>query len=152
MLFSDHIVYTCFDSVLFFLTEVNTFSGPEGTCFEGGVFPAKLIFPPDYPLSPPKMQFTCEMFHPNSKISCYTSHNSHHFDCVWKCSLTFLLSSLCRWKSLHKYIARTWWRPDGLRKQCGKVESGAECRENIVKCGEYVGWTKWRERRERRCR
>lgn len=43
------------------------FSGPEGTCFEGGVFPAKLIFPPDYPLSPPKMQFTCEMFHPNSE-------------------------------------------------------------------------------------
>jgi hypothetical protein len=42
------------------------YSGPEGTCFEGGVFPAKLIFPPDYPLSPPKMQFTCEMFHPNS--------------------------------------------------------------------------------------
>ena len=41
--------------------------GPEGTCFEGGVFPAKLIFPPDYPLSPPKMKFTCEMFHPNSK-------------------------------------------------------------------------------------
>lgn len=43
------------------------FSGPEGTCFEGGVFPAKLVFPPDYPLSPPKMQFTCEMFHPNSE-------------------------------------------------------------------------------------
>ena len=42
--------------------------GPEGTCFEGGVFPAKLTFPPDYPLSPPKMQFTCEMFHPNSKF------------------------------------------------------------------------------------
>lgn len=41
--------------------------GPEGTCFEGGVFPARLIFPPDYPLSPPKMKFTCEMFHPNSK-------------------------------------------------------------------------------------
>lgn len=39
--------------------------GPEGTCFEGGVFSAKLTFPPDYPLSPPKMQFTSEMFHPN---------------------------------------------------------------------------------------
>ncbi|CAH2243160.1 jg14200, partial [Pararge aegeria aegeria] len=39
--------------------------GPEGTCFEGGLFPAKLLFPPDYPLSPPKMQFICEMFHPN---------------------------------------------------------------------------------------
>ena len=43
--------------------------GPEDTCFEGGVFPAKLTFPSDYPLSPPKMQFTCEMFHPNSKSS-----------------------------------------------------------------------------------
>lgn len=40
-------------------------SGPEGTCFEGGVFPARLVFPPDYPLSPPKMKFTCDMFHPN---------------------------------------------------------------------------------------
>ncbi|XP_071822920.1 ubiquitin-conjugating enzyme E2 G2 [Apostichopus japonicus] len=39
--------------------------GPEGTCFEGGVFPAKIIFPTDYPLTPPKMKFTCEMFHPN---------------------------------------------------------------------------------------
>jgi ubiquitin-protein ligase len=42
--------------------------GPDGTCFEGGVFPAKLTFPTDYPLSPPKMQFTCEMFHPNSNL------------------------------------------------------------------------------------
>ncbi|CAH1985795.1 unnamed protein product [Acanthoscelides obtectus] len=45
--------------------QIKNIHGPEGTCFEGGVFPAKLIFPPDYPLSPPKMQFTCEMFHPN---------------------------------------------------------------------------------------
>jgi len=43
--------------------------GPEGTCFEGGVFPAKLIFPSDYPLSPPKMSFTCDMFHPNSEYN-----------------------------------------------------------------------------------
>lgn len=41
--------------------------GPEDTCFEGGVFPAVLSFPSDYPLSPPKMRFTCDMFHPNSK-------------------------------------------------------------------------------------
>uniref|UniRef100_U3JL27 Ubiquitin conjugating enzyme E2 G2 n=1 Tax=Ficedula albicollis TaxID=59894 RepID=U3JL27_FICAL len=39
--------------------------GPEDTCFEYGVFPAILSFPLDYPLSPPKMRFTCEMFHPN---------------------------------------------------------------------------------------
>ncbi|KAK1344258.1 hypothetical protein QTO34_014823 [Cnephaeus nilssonii] len=41
------------------------FQGPEDTCFEFGVFPAILSFPLDYPLSPPKMRFTCEMFHPN---------------------------------------------------------------------------------------
>ncbi|KAK7206332.1 ubiquitin-conjugating enzyme/RWD-like protein [Myxozyma melibiosi] len=39
--------------------------GPEDTPFEGGVFPATLTFPKDYPLSPPTMKFTCEMFHPN---------------------------------------------------------------------------------------
>lgn len=40
-------------------------SGPEGTPFEGGLFPATLTFPRDYPLSPPTMKFTCEFFHPN---------------------------------------------------------------------------------------
>uniref|UniRef100_A0A0N5ASQ7 Ubiquitin-conjugating enzyme E2 G2 n=1 Tax=Syphacia muris TaxID=451379 RepID=A0A0N5ASQ7_9BILA len=40
-------------------------TGPEDTCFENGVFPAKITFPQDYPLSPPKMQFTCDLFHPN---------------------------------------------------------------------------------------
>ncbi|RPA87060.1 ubiquitin-conjugating enzyme [Ascobolus immersus RN42] len=40
-------------------------AGPSGTPFEGGVFPAELKFPHDYPLSPPTMKFTCEMFHPN---------------------------------------------------------------------------------------
>lgn len=45
------------------------FRGPQDTCFEGGVFPAVLTFPSDYPLSPPKMRFTCDMFHPNSRCS-----------------------------------------------------------------------------------
>ena len=39
--------------------------GPEGTPFEGGVFPAELRFPKDYPLAPPKMKFVTEMWHPN---------------------------------------------------------------------------------------
>ena len=39
--------------------------GPEGTPFEGGVFPAELKFPKDYPLAPPVMKFTCEIWHPN---------------------------------------------------------------------------------------
>lgn len=43
----------------------HTLSGPEGTPFEGGIFPATLKFPKDYPLSPPTMKFTCDFFHPN---------------------------------------------------------------------------------------
>lgn len=39
--------------------------GPEGTPFEGGVFPAELKFPRDYPLAPPKMRFLTDMWHPN---------------------------------------------------------------------------------------
>ena len=39
--------------------------GPEGTPFEGGIFPAELKFPKDYPLAPPSMRFTCDMWHPN---------------------------------------------------------------------------------------
>uniref|UniRef100_A0A915K3B9 Ubiquitin-conjugating enzyme E2 G2 n=1 Tax=Romanomermis culicivorax TaxID=13658 RepID=A0A915K3B9_ROMCU len=40
-------------------------TGPDDTCFANGVFSAKLTFPSDYPLSPPKMIFISEMFHPN---------------------------------------------------------------------------------------
>ncbi|KAI1812669.1 ubiquitin-conjugating enzyme/RWD-like protein [Poronia punctata] len=39
--------------------------GPEGTPFEGGIFPAELKFPKDYPLAPPTMTFLGEIFHPN---------------------------------------------------------------------------------------
>jgi hypothetical protein len=40
--------------------------GPEGTPFEGGVFPAELRFPKDYPLAPPTMKFVGgEVWHPN---------------------------------------------------------------------------------------
>jgi ubiquitin-conjugating enzyme E2 G2 len=39
--------------------------GPEETPFEGGVFPAELKFPKDYPLAPPSMKFLVDMWHPN---------------------------------------------------------------------------------------
>lgn len=41
--------------------------GPEGTPYEGGVFPAILRFPKDYPLNPPKMKFDVPggLWHPN---------------------------------------------------------------------------------------
>lgn len=59
------------------------FRGPQDTCFEGGVFPAVLSFPSDYPLSPPKMRFTCEMFHPNSEFH-------------WPQILVYLMNLNCR--------------------------------------------------------
>lgn len=40
-------------------------TGPTDTPYENGVFQAKLSFPKDYPLSPPVMRFTSEMYHPN---------------------------------------------------------------------------------------
>ncbi|KAK9457477.1 hypothetical protein V1511DRAFT_520381 [Dipodascopsis uninucleata] len=54
--------------------------GPEDTPFEGGVFPATLTFPKDYPLNPPTMKFTCEMFHPNGNK--YMSANADGTVCI----------------------------------------------------------------------
>jgi ubiquitin-conjugating enzyme E2 G2 len=42
--------------------------GPEGTPFEGGLFPAELKFPRDYPLNPPSMRFLCDLWHPNGEF------------------------------------------------------------------------------------
>ncbi|KIS69912.1 putative ubiquitin-conjugating enzyme E2 [Mycosarcoma maydis] len=39
--------------------------GPNDTLYEGGFFRAELIFPPEYPLLPPKMKFITPMWHPN---------------------------------------------------------------------------------------
>ena len=35
------------------------------TLYEGGFLKAELIFPPEYPLLPPKMKFITPMWHPN---------------------------------------------------------------------------------------
>ncbi|KAJ3220656.1 Ubiquitin-conjugating enzyme E2 G2 [Clydaea vesicula] len=40
-------------------------SGPEDTPYEGGLFTAVIVFPKDYPLSPPTMKFTTDIYHPN---------------------------------------------------------------------------------------
>ncbi|KAK9460758.1 ubiquitin-conjugating enzyme/RWD-like protein [Lipomyces oligophaga] len=39
--------------------------GPEDTLYEGGFFKARLSFPTEYPLLPPKMSFETPMWHPN---------------------------------------------------------------------------------------
>ena len=40
-------------------------AGPPGTPYEHGVFTGTLTFPPDYPLSPPRMRFDPPITHPN---------------------------------------------------------------------------------------
>jgi ubiquitin-protein ligase len=39
--------------------------GQEGTPYDGYIMKAEMVFPVDYPLSPPKLRFTTPMFHPN---------------------------------------------------------------------------------------
>ncbi|KAF6750780.1 ubiquitin-conjugating enzyme [Ephemerocybe angulata] len=39
--------------------------GPPDTLYEGGFFKARLTFPPEFPLLPPKMKFVTPMWHPN---------------------------------------------------------------------------------------
>lgn len=34
----------------------------------GGCFRAKMTFPPNYPLYPPKMKFETPIFHPNGEL------------------------------------------------------------------------------------
>lgn len=39
--------------------------GPKDCPYEGGIFAARLSFPADFPMSPPKMKFLSEIWHPN---------------------------------------------------------------------------------------
>jgi len=39
--------------------------GPADTFYEGGFFKARLTFPTEFPLLPPKMRFITPMWHPN---------------------------------------------------------------------------------------
>lgn len=39
--------------------------GPEGTAFEGGVFHCEIVFPQDYPVSPPTIRLFTPVPHPN---------------------------------------------------------------------------------------
>ncbi|KAM0751018.1 ubiquitin-conjugating enzyme [Meredithblackwellia eburnea MCA 4105] len=42
-----------------------TIFGPTDTLYEEGIYRARLTFPEDFPLNPPKMRFITEMWHPN---------------------------------------------------------------------------------------
>jgi ubiquitin-conjugating enzyme E2 A len=42
-----------------------TIFGTDDTPWEGGIYSMRLTFPEQYPDKPPRVRFTCEMFHPN---------------------------------------------------------------------------------------
>ena len=42
-----------------------TIVGPPNSPFDGGLFTLSLAFPESYPTRPPRVRFTCEVFHPN---------------------------------------------------------------------------------------
>jgi len=42
-----------------------TIGGPKGSCFEGGVFKLEMFLTTDYPMSPPKVHFLTQIYHPN---------------------------------------------------------------------------------------
>jgi len=44
---------------------IGTLSGPEGTCYEGGVFDVDILVSREYPFEPPKMKFITKIWHPN---------------------------------------------------------------------------------------
>lgn len=39
--------------------------GPPDTYYAGGLFKCHLVFPKEYPVKPPKMKFTSDIWHPN---------------------------------------------------------------------------------------
>ena len=51
------------DSNLFLWTA--SIIGPDDSPWEGGIYGLRLQFPDSYPTKPPKVRFTCEMWHPN---------------------------------------------------------------------------------------
>lgn len=49
--------------------EVILMMSDECKYYGGGFFRARLSFPPDYPMMPPKMRFETKIFHPNSTFT-----------------------------------------------------------------------------------
>jgi len=39
--------------------------GPKGTMYAGGIFQLSMLFPKDYPMSPPELRFVSDFWHPN---------------------------------------------------------------------------------------
>lgn len=113
--------------------------GPEDTPFEGGVFPAELKFPRDYPLSPPKMTFTgVDLWHPNGTATSSPPPRARQSGTAanGKCN------SLPQRRSLHLDPAPTRRRPEPLRVRERAMEPHPERGEDLDLGDEHVGRAK----------
>ena len=117
--------------------------GPDGTPFEGGIFPAELKFPKDYPLNPPTMRFLGEVWHPNGN---YSPSRPLTLPSPPQLNLKHLITTLTNARShslrqrprLHLHPPRSRRRSAPLRKSERKMESDTERREDIDFGDEYV--------------
>jgi len=62
---------------------------------EGGFFRARLTFPTEFPLLPPKMRFITPMWHPNSAFLSALRHLT--------ITETYILHSISRWTRVYLY-------------------------------------------------
>lgn len=108
--------------------------GPEGTPFEGGVFPAELKFPSDYPLSPPTMKFLGELWHPNGMLSCRL-----YADCTPERRLTARTYSLPKRPSLYLHPPSRRRRSQPLRARLRALVAHPVRREDPAVCHESPG-------------
>ena len=104
--------------------------GPRGTAYGGAVLCARLSFPRDYPMSPPKMQFTSKVFHPNGTLHAL----QHHTECM-QCTTTVRSASPSSTHPSTTPPAGHVFMPAAsnvgrVRAQVGAVERRAVCRKD----------------------
>jgi hypothetical protein len=133
--------------------------GPEGTPFEGGVFPAELKFPKDYPLAPPTMRFLVDVWHPNGMYrmregeGCRArvgmeegvdgdgrdvAHGPLSYGAMGEYPLT-ITPSLRQRQRMHINPTPTGRRPEPVRASVRALESDTERREDIDQRHEHAG-------------
>jgi len=91
--------------------------------YGGGFFRARLAFPPEYPLLPPKMKFETPIFHPNGRPT-------HLSLALEVCANLIPTSSVRGWCSLYLHPPPPRRRQVRLRDGSRALESCSNTRDN----------------------